>query len=113
MASGIAVELVDRLKPSARECLSDARRLDHLHYADLRLEISEGKYASSENGAPKASGEDYAFALGVRVLAGDRTIAPGYVGVTLGAADAADLPRLIREAIARAHRRAVVNAEQK
>ena len=113
MISRITVELVDTLKPRARECLSDARGLDRLRYADLRLEIIQGKYASSENGTPKGSGDDYAFTLGVRVLAGARTIAPGYVGLTLGAADAPDLPRLIREAIARAHRRAVVNAEQK
>ncbi len=113
MTPRIAIELVDTVKPPARECLSGARRLDHLRYADLRLEVTESKYASSENGTPKGSGDDSALTLGVRVLAGDRTIAPAYVGVTLGAADAADLPQLIAEAVARAHRRALANAEQK
>jgi TldD protein len=113
VTSPIAVELIDALKAVVRECLADARRLPDLRYADLRLAVVEGKYASAENGAPKGSGDDYTFALGVRVLAGARTVAPGYVGLTLGAVDAAELPRLIREALERAHRRAAVNAEMK
>jgi TldD protein len=73
----------------------------------------EAKHAGAENGGAKTSGDDYGFALGVRVLAGDRTVAPGYVGLTLGAADVAELPRLIREALDTAWRRADVNAEMK
>ena len=49
----------------------------------------------------------------MRVLAGDRSVAPGYVGLTLGAADAPDLPRIVRDAIEQAWRRASVNAEMK
>jgi TldD protein len=49
----------------------------------------------------------------VRVLAGDRTIAPGWVGLTLGTADLDDLPRRLREALERAYRRAMVNGELK
>ena len=94
MTSPIAVELIDALKAVVRGCLEDARRLSDLRYADLRLEVVEGKYASAENGTPKGSGDDYAFALGVRVLAGSRTVAPGYVGLTLGAVDAGELPKL-------------------
>src|SRR5206468_10126781 len=75
--------------------------------------FTEGKYASAENGGAKASGDDYGIGLGVRVLAGDRTIAPGYVGRTLGAADADDLPRIVRDALEQAWRRADVNAEMK
>jgi TldD protein len=89
------------------------RRLPHLAHADLRLEVTEGKYASAENGGAKSSGDDYGMGLGVRVLAGDRSIAPGYVGLTLGAADADDLPRIIRDALEQAWRRADVNAEMK
>jgi predicted Zn-dependent protease len=51
--------------------------------------------------------------VGVRVLAGARAIAPGWVGLTLGTADLADLPRRLREAIDRAYRRAMVNGELK
>ena len=96
-------------------CSRDAaRRLPHLAYADLRLEVAEGKSATAENGESKSSGDDYAFAAGVRVLAGDRTVAPGWVGLTLGTADLRRRsPRRLREALERAYRRALVNGEHK
>src|SRR2546425_6542176 len=110
----VTVELMDGLRPVVRDLLRDAaRRLAHLAYADLRIEIRETKAATAENGASKFSGDDYGFTLGVRVLAGHRTIAPGYVGLTLGAADVPDIERVIREALERAYRRASVNAEMK
>ncbi|OGK98372.1 MAG: protease [Candidatus Rokubacteria bacterium RIFCSPHIGHO2_02_FULL_73_26] len=114
MAAKLTIGLIDAAKPAAQELVREgARRLPHLRYADLRLEVGEAKGVAAENGAPKSSGDDYAFALGVRVLAGDRMVAPGYAGLTLGAADAADLPRVLREALERAYRRAVANAEHK
>jgi TldD protein len=110
----VGIDLVDRVAPIAEELVRDAHhRLPHFVHGDLRFEVTEGKYAGAENGGAKSSGEDYGMALGVRVLAGDRTIAPGYVGLTLGAADVGDLPRIIREAIEQAWRRADVNAEMK
>lgn len=114
MSRRITIDLVDTVKRELRDLLRDsARRLSHLAYADVRLEVSEGKSAAAENGESKYSDDDYGFAAGVRVLAGDRTIAPGWVGLTLGTADLDDLPRALREALERAHRRALVNAEQK
>src|SRR5439155_1130103 len=83
------------------------RRLPHLAYADVRIEIIEAKSATAENGGGKSSSDDYAFGLGVRVLAGDRALAPGYLGLALGAADVEDLPRVIRDALERAYRRAL------
>src|SRR5207244_11943130 len=90
-----------------------ALRLPDLRYADVRLEVTEGKGAGAENGTPKYSGDDYGFALGARVLAGDRMIAPGYVGQTLGTADLDDLDRIVSEALERAYRRAMVKGEMK
>src|SRR5438309_108660 len=114
MGRTITVDLIDRVKADAREVLRDARRrLPHLAYADLRLEVSEGKAAAAENGESRFSGDDYGFAAGVRVLAGERMVAPGWVGLTLGSADLADLPRRLREALERAYRRAMVNGELK
>jgi len=114
MAAGVRVELIDRLKPDVRDIVRDAaRRLPHLAYADVRTEITEAKAATAENGGGKSGSDDYAFGLGIRVLGGDRALAPGYLGLTLGAADVDDLGRVIREAIERAYRRAMVNAEQK
>ena len=110
----VSVDLIDTVAPMVETRVREAaRRLPHLRYADLRLEVSEGKGAGSENGTPKFSGDDYGLALGARVLAGDRMIAPGYVGQTLGTADVADLDRIVREALERAYRRAMVNGEMK
>jgi len=109
----ISVDLIDTVTPIAQERLRQARRLPHLRYADLRLEVTEGKGAGSENGTPKFSGDDYGFSLGVRVLAGERMIAPGYVGQVLGTADVDELDRIIQEALERAYRRAMVNGEMK
>src|SRR3989442_12936307 len=78
-----------------------ARRLPHLRYADLRLEVTEAKGAGAENGTPKFSGDDQTLALGVRVLAGDRMCAPGYAGPMLGVADVPNLARIIGQALRR------------
>ncbi|HKQ66764.1 MAG TPA: TldD/PmbA family protein [Methylomirabilota bacterium] len=109
----VSVDLIDTLTPMVETRVREARRLPHLRYADVRLEVTEGKGAGAENGTPKYSGDDYGFALGVRVLAGERMIAPGYVGQTLGTADLDDLDRIVREALERAYRRAMVNGEMK
>jgi TldD protein len=114
MTTRITVALIDTLKLDLRDLLRDAaRRLPHLAYADVRVEVTEGKFATAENGESKSSGDDYGFAVGVRVLAGDRAVAPGWVGLTLGTADLADLPRRLREALERAYRRALANGELK
>jgi len=110
----VSVDLIDSVTPMIETRVREAvRRLPHLRYADIRLEITEAKGAGSENGTPKFSGDDYGFSLGARVLAGDRMIAPGYVGQTLGTADLAELDRIVREALERAYRRAMVNGEMK
>ena len=110
----IGIDLIERVAPVVEELVHDAKhRLPHLAHADVRLEVTEGKYAGAENGGAKSSGDDYGIGLGVRVLAGDRTVAPGYVGFTLGAADEDHLPRIVRDALEQAWRRADVNAELK
>jgi TldD protein len=114
MAARITVELIDAVKRDLPDLLADAaRRLPRLAYADVRVEVAEGKSAAAENGQSKFSDDDYGLAAGVRVLAGDRAVAPGWVGLTLGTADVDDLARRLREALERAHRRATVNAELK
>ncbi|HMH50730.1 MAG TPA: TldD/PmbA family protein [Candidatus Acidoferrum sp.] len=110
----LGVEIIDTLKSRARELLRDAARtLAHLRYADLRVEVVEARYAGAENGAARASGDQSTLGVGVRVLAGQRSIAPGWIGLTLGAADVDRLERLISEALESAYRRALANAEMK
>jgi TldD protein len=114
MTLRITVDALDTATETARAIVGDAvRRLVGLRYVDARLEVVEGKSAAAENGASKYAGDDAAAALGVRVLAGDRMVAPGYVGLSLGVADLPHLDRILRETIDRAYRRAMVNGELK
>ena len=92
---------------------SRARSRAHLRYADVRLEAIEGKYAAAENGDSKGAGEDVIMGFGVRVLAGDGMIAPGYFGRALGEADIPQLERILAEGLDAAYRRAVANADWK
>jgi TldD protein len=114
MAATLGVDVIDAIKAQARDLLRDAsRRLAHLRYADLRVEVVQARSAAAENGASRSSGDESTLAVGVRVLAGQRAIAPGWIGLTLGAADVDRLPALIADALERAYRRAVANAEMK
>ena len=114
MAEHLGVGLVDSVRATARDLLRDgARRLAHLRYADLRVEVTETRSAAAENGASRTSGNDETLAIGVRALAGDRAVAAGWVGLTLGASDVDRVDRLVAEALERAYRRALANAEGK
>jgi len=114
MPSTLGVDSLDSLRTTAREVLRDgARRLAHLRYADLRVEVVEARSAAAENGASRSSGDEHGLALGVRVLAGHRAVAAGWIGLTLGAADVPRMERIIADALERAYRRAVANAEMK
>jgi len=112
--SAVTVESLDRVKRIALDVVRQARRrFRHCRYADLRLEISEVKTAEAENGTAKSSRSDYVFSFGVRVLAGDPYLAPGYVGHPLGQADLPHLTTLLRVALRQAYDRAIANARQK
>jgi TldD protein len=113
MTDRLAVELIDRLAHVLPDLMGDARRLMHLAHADVRVAVAEAKSVSAENGASRSAREDTRLGLGVRVLAGDRMIAPGYAGVTSGSADADGVIRLVRDALGQAHRRALANGELK
>src|SRR5207245_10159277 len=47
----VSVDLIDTLAPMVETRVREpARRLPHLRYADVRLEVTEGKGAGAENG---------------------------------------------------------------
>ncbi|MBI2372179.1 MAG: TldD/PmbA family protein [Deltaproteobacteria bacterium] len=113
-AERITVELIDQIKPAVFELATGyARRLRECRYADIRVEVGEGQGASAENGHSKASSSDYGFSFGIRILAGKQVAAPGYFGQSLGLADLPALPKLLREGLRHAHKRALANAERK
>jgi TldD protein len=112
MATSITTDLVERVSPMVRAHVTSRSRA-HLRYADIRLEVIEGKYAAAENGDAKGAGEDATMGFGVRVLAGDAMAAPGYFGRGLGEADIPDLERVLEAGLDAAYRRAMANAEWK
>jgi TldD protein len=114
MTPRVTVDLVDGVRDRLRGLVAEAgRRHAHLAYAEARLAVVEARTASAEDGASRASGTEETLALGVRVLAGPRMIGPGWVGLSLGAADLPHLEQRVREALERAYRRARVNGEAK
>ena len=83
------------------------------HYADTRIELSEERGAFCENGEAKYSGMDYGFSFGVRVLAGENSISPGYFGLTLGAEALPRFESILKDGLNHAYERAVANARWK
>src|SRR5438132_8664633 len=91
-SKSITTDLVESVKQIAAELTADApSHHKFCRYADLRIEATEEKQAGAENGDPKYSAEDGLLSIGIRVLAGDDAIAPGYFGQTLGRADLPDM----------------------
>jgi TldD protein len=114
VAERITTDVVDALRAMVPELLRDrARTLPHLCYADVRIEVAEGKMATAENGGPKLASADYAAALGVRALAGRQMTAPGYAGRALGVADLPRLAHIMTEELGHAYCRALANGEAK
>ncbi|HVP04162.1 MAG TPA: TldD/PmbA family protein, partial [Dehalococcoidia bacterium] len=114
MPEKVSIDVIQDIRDAVFDLVSKyARGKRFCRYADARVEISEGKGAVSENGMDKFSGEDYGFAFGVRVLAGDRITAPGYFNELVGAADLPRLNERLRDALDHAYDRAVANARSK
>jgi TldD protein len=110
----ITTDLVETLKLIATELMADAPgRYKFCRYADLRIEVTHEKRAGAENGSQKFSSEDDQVAFGVRVLAGDGTVAPGYWGQTLGVADLRSMPARLAAGVKHAYERALANAREK
>jgi TldD protein len=104
--------------PQVRDAVSDLltgypKSKRHCRYADVRIEVSEGKVAVAENGMDKFSGEDYGFAFGIRVLAGEKITSPGYFGEIVGAADLPELRQRLKDGLDHAYERALANARAK
>ena len=104
MPQSITVDIIDRIEPKLVPILTErTKSLPDMRYRDLRISVRKEKGAVAENGNPKASAEDYIFDLGVRVIAGARKSAAGYLGRILGSADAGNIENIVWESICQAH----------
>ncbi len=114
MTVRVSIELIPQVRETVYELVSSFPRTKaHCRYADVRIEVAEGKGAVAENGMDKFSSEDYGLSFGIRVIAGERLAAAGYFGQQLGAADLPDLVGRLRESLEHAYERALWNARQK
>ena len=96
MPDKVTIDVIPQVREAVFDLVSSYPKTKRAcRYVDVRVEVSEGKVAVAENGMDKFSGEDYGFAFGVRVIAGDRVSAPGYAGEMVGSSD---VPRLNAEA---------------
>jgi TldD protein len=110
-ASPPTIESLDRIKRMVADLpRTVCRRYPNCHYADLRIEMTETKFARAENGSGKFAQEDYTFGFGIRVIAGDRLSAPGYYGHRLGASDLPRLPKVLQDGFRHAYERAMASA---
>lgn len=114
MPQRVSIEAIPEMRDALNDLVASYPRSKRFcKYADIRVEVSEGKAAVAENGMDKFSGEDYGFSFGVRVIAGDRVTAPGYYGKQMGASDLPRLKERLREALDHAYERALANARNK
>jgi len=114
MPDKVTIDVISQFRETVYDLVSSYPKAKRgCRYADVRIEVSEGKVAVAENGMYKFSGEDYGFAFGVRVIAGDRVSAPGYVGEMVGTSDLPRLNQCLSEALDRAYERAIANARAK
>ena len=114
MPERVTIDVIPQIREAVFDLVSSYPKTKRAcRYADVRIEASEGKVAVAENGMDKFSGEDYGFAFGVRVIAGDRVSAPGYVGEMVGSSDLPRLNERLRDALDHAYERAIANARAK
>ncbi len=90
-----------------------ARELPGCQYADLRVEANDTRWASAEDGKPKAAGRDEGGSFGIRVIAGGEKKAPGYYGRIFSLKDLSHIEELIRYGLAHAYARAMSNSRNK
>jgi TldD protein len=114
MPDKVTIDVIPQVREAVFDLVSSYPKAKRAcRYVDIRVEVSEGKVAVAENGMDKFSGEDYGFAFGVRVIAGDRGAAPGYVGEMIGSSDVPRLTQRLREGLDSAYERAIANARSK
>ncbi len=114
MPQKVSIDVIPNVRDGIFDLINSyVRSKRFCRYADIRIEVSEGKVAVAENGMDKFSGEDYGFAFGLRVLAGEHFAAPGYCGEIIGATDLPRLQERLREALDHAYDRAMANARLK
>ena len=108
------LDVVSNIKNLVEESFNaSARSLQGCHYADIRIDVSDMRWASAEDGKPKGAGRDECGSFGIRVIAGNGKKAPGYYGRIFSLKDLDNINSLIKEGLVHAHNRAFANSKKK
>jgi TldD protein len=114
MLDRISVDIMDGIKERVFGIVSDCqKRLSHCHYIDIRIGVSESRFAMAQKGTSKEGGEETQMSFGVRSVAGDGLSASGYFASHLGVSDLRRLEDVIKSGIEHAWRRSLANASFK
>lgn len=89
-----------------------AKNLEGSIYADIRVGISDTRWAFAEDGKPKGAGRDEDASMGIRVVAG-KMKAPGYYGTIFSLRELHRIEEIVKDGLIRAHRRAIANSRLK
>jgi len=111
MFDRINADIIEGIKERVFEIVSDSQKsLNNCHYLDIRIGVSESKFAIAQKGTPKEGGEEVQMSFGVKSVAGDGLKASGYFASHLGTSDLKRLDEVIKNGIKHAWRRALANA---
>jgi len=109
----IKITDLDIVKQTINKAADYAKGLESTHYADIRVEASQGTGAYSEDGNPKGAVKDWGLSIGVRVIAGKSMSASGFYGRQLGIPDFLKFEKTLKEAFLISHLRAIENSKYK
>ncbi|MEE8185319.1 MAG: hypothetical protein V3T96_02840, partial [Thermodesulfobacteriota bacterium] len=110
----MTVDLIGSIKGRVEEFFTSyASSLTGCQFSDIRIDVSDTRWASAEDGKPKAAGRDEGGSFGIRVIAGESSMSPGYYGRIFSLRDVSRFEELIKEGLDHAYTRAVANSRYK
>ncbi|MBS3062843.1 MAG: TldD/PmbA family protein [Candidatus Diapherotrites archaeon] len=110
----LGIEALEPAKDVIVKALDEAKRKAYLAYADVRLDLGEGKAVFALQGNAKGATEDNEMSCGVRVYVEKGGVASaGFVGRSLGEQELNGLAQVLKEMHGLAYKRARANQAHK
>ncbi len=107
---------IEKAAEAKDDLLSTLQKFSSKHkssLADARLEVSNGLAAGALNGNIKGAARDYGADIGVRVFHGNKVVAGGFAGKSLGVKDFGKLGKILDGLLSVALKRARLNSASK
>ncbi len=114
MPGHISLDLIEQIKERVFAIVSESQKnLNDCYYIDIRIGVSESKFAVAQKGAPREGRDEAQMSFSVKAVAGNGLKAPGYFASYLGASDLMRVDQVLKNGIERSYRRALANASLK